>query len=217
MRLGEAKELFRQLTKTYFAGANVIFSNQPRTAKPDVSLVVITTGNVKRPHTPNQVFESGYQIGYYQTKLPITVDLFTHGSPLTRDGTVYAYENNALEDMLAYADFLNSDWSVSWCHEKDITLLIDGDVTDLTGVVNDTSYEFRSRMTVNLYFTQVTVGATAVLDEASIQYPTGNLDEEPDIVPKFAPTDSGGGTQELANERVGYYTNVEIKEESVNE
>lgn len=217
MRLGEAKELFRQLTKKYFAGATVIFSNQPRTAKPEIPLVVITTGNTRRPHTPNQVFEGGHQIGYYQTKLPITVDLFTNGSPLVNNGAVIAYENNALEDILAFADFLNSDWSISWCHENDVSLIIDGDVQDLSGVVNDTSYEFRARMTVNFYFTHVTVGTAAVLDETSIRNPDREKDALPIVVPVFSPTPSGGGTQELANADVGYYTNVEIKEETVNE
>ena len=34
MRVTEARELFRQLTAKYFAGATVTFSNQSRVAKP---------------------------------------------------------------------------------------------------------------------------------------------------------------------------------------
>ena len=73
-----------------------------------------------------------------------------------------------MDDMLSFADFLNSDYAIRWCHVNDVSILIDGDVQDLTGVVNDTNYEYRARMSVLFYFTQKTVGPTAVLKESSI-------------------------------------------------
>lgn len=293
MRIGEAKELFRQLTKTYFSGASVIFSNQQRSAKPDIPLVVISPGNVRRPHTPNSIYQDGYNLAHYHTRLSLTVDLFTNGAPIVQDGYIMAYENNAMEDVLAYIDFLNSDYAISWCHDNDVSILIDGEAMDLTGIVNDTSYEFRARISVYFYFTQVAIGKAAVFDEGSIKYPTGETDPEtgdpifgtdppepdvdifpggnvsgggfgegtdneggsggndsgssgdgseeppdgsgttnPDdgfvdknqesidnavIQPEFNPTESGGGSDELADEDVGYFTDVEIKEEKLNE
>ena len=103
--------------------------------------------------------------------------------------------------------------------------------------------EFRSRLTVQFYFTQKAVGASTALLESSLQYPTGEKDpetqeptytpteppetdsksgpwgdeEEPIIVPTFEPSASGGGTEELAKEETGYFTEVEIKEETGNE
>lgn len=150
---------------------------------------------------------------------------------------------NAVDDMLSFADFLNSEHTVQWSHQNDVSILIDGDVLNLTGVVNDTSYEFRSRLTVQFYFTQKAVGASTALLESSLQYPTGEKDpetqeptytpteppetdsksgpwgdeEEPIIVPTFEPSASGGGTEELAKEETGYFTEVEIKEETGNE
>ena len=55
MRVGQAKELFRALTKQYFGGANVVFANQSRTAKQKEPLVVLTPGNVHRPQAPRRV------------------------------------------------------------------------------------------------------------------------------------------------------------------
>ncbi len=133
--------------------------------------------------------------------------------------------------------------TVQWSHQNDVSILIDGDVLNLTGVVNDTSYEFRSRLTVQFYFTQKAVGASTALLESSLQYPTGEKDpetqeptytpteppetdsksgpwgdeEEPIVVPTFEPSASGGGTEELAKEETGYFTEVEIKEETGNE
>ena len=223
MRVGQAKELFRALTQQYFGGANVVFANQSRTAKQKEPLVVLTPGNVHRPQDPNYTFVDGEVVGHYLSRFSITVDLFTNGSPVVDEvsGKVVAYEDNAVDDMLSFADFL----------------------LNLTGVVNDTSYEFRSRLTVQFYFTQKAVGASTALLESSLQYPTGEKDpemqeptyapteppetdsksgpwgdeEEPIVVPTFEPSASGGGTEELAKEETGYFTEVEIKEETGNE
>lgn len=150
MRVGQAKELFRALTQQYFGGANVVFANQSRTAKQKEPLVVLTPGNVHRPQAPNYTFVDGEVVGHYLSRFSITVDLFTNGSPVVDEasGKVVAYEDNAVDDMLSFADFLNSEHTVQWSHQNDVSILIDGDVLNLTGVVNDTSYEFRSRLTV---------------------------------------------------------------------
>lgn len=37
------------------------------------------------------------------------------------------------------------------------------------------------------------------------------------VEPEFEQTSSGGGTEELAKETTGYFTEVEIKEEKANE
>lgn len=246
MRVSQAKELFCSLTAQYFAGAEVTFTRQSRVAKPQIPLVTITPGNVKRPLAPVYKEVDGVMVGYYPSRISMQVDLFTHGQPVTDDATgkIVAYENTAMDDMLFFADFLNSQHTIEWCHKHDVSILIDGDVQDLTGLVNDNNYEFRSRLSVLFFFTQRAVGHTATLLEESILYPTGETDpetgepiytpEEPEqtesvsgqfgkddsgsiVIPKFEQTSSGGGTEELAKEETGYFTEVEIKEEKVNE
>ena len=183
-------------------------------------------------------------VGYYQSRISMQVDLFTNGLPVVDDetGQTVAYENTAMDDMLAFADFLNSQYAIEWCHSHDVAISFDGDAQDLTGLVNDNNYEFRSRLPVLFYFTQKAVGYAAVLDESSIQYPTGEVDpdtgaptyteKEPEdtesssgqfngagqnaddiIVPKFEQNSSGGGSEELAQQKTGYFTEVEIKED----
>ena len=243
MRVNEAKELFRQLTKQYFSGATVAFANQSRQPKPTLPLVTITPGNVKRPNAPNYENINGTIVGNYLSRLSITIDLFTHGSPIVDEetGQTVAYENTALDDMMAFADFLNSTETVWWCNRNDVSVLIDGDAQDLTGIVNDTSYEYRSRLVVFFYFTQKAVGAAAVASEASILYPTGEKNEngEPIYAPgapvetesttgqyedesdgndrpvvktEFEQSSSGGGNKELADKQVGWFNEVEFME-----
>ena len=133
MRVGQAKELFRALTQQYFGGANVVFANQSRTAKQKEPLVVLTPGNVHRPQAPNYTFVDGEIVGHYLSRFSITVDLFTNGSPVVDEvsGKVVAYEDNAVDDMLSFADFLNSEHTVQWSHQNDVSILIDGDVLNL--------------------------------------------------------------------------------------
>ncbi len=243
MRVMQARELFRQLTASYFAGANVTFSNQSRVAKQKQPLIVLTTGNLSRPATPNYSTVSGVVVGNYLSRLPITVDLFSNGAPVIdqETGRTVAYEDNALDDMLSFADFLNSEHTVHWCHNHDVAIVIDGDAMTLTGLVNDNNYEYRARLSVMFYFTQQAVEGAAVLTESSIVYPTGDPDhpytpEEPvetesptggyktdyikkmkeaKVDPVYQPTASGGGSEELAQESVGYFNEAEIKEEKL--
>lgn len=241
MRVTEARELFRQLTQQYFAGATVTFAHQSRVPKQKQPLVLITTGSLKRPNAANYVEVDGLPVGHYLSRLSITVDLFSNGAPVIDEetGQTVAYENNALEDILAYADFLNSEYAVEWSHRNDVSILLDGDAQDLTGAVNDNNYEFRARLTVLFYFTQTAVGRAGVLSEGSIVYPTGDPDnpytpekpvetesptggyetdyikkmEESKVDPVFEPTASGGGSEDLAQESTGFFTEAEIKEE----
>lgn len=190
MRATAAKELFRQITMQYFSGATVIFSNQSRMAKPELGLVVITPGQVKRNSMPNYELVDNTLVGCYQNRISMTVDLFTHGAAVVENGRTVAYENTAMEDILAYCDYLNSPFVTDWSHRNDVSILIDGDAQDLTGAVNDNNYEFRARVVLAYYFTSRAVGRAAILEENSILYPvyqrdpeTGEIERDPSGAP----------------------------------
>lgn len=158
MKASEAKELFRQLLEQFFQdNAVVIFTNQSRIAKPQIPLIVLAPGNVSRPQAANTETVDGEVVGYYLSTMLIVVDLFTNGKPIKDEaGTVLAYENTAMDDALALADFLNSPKCVAWCNAHDVSILIESPAQDLTGIVNDTNYEYRSRLEVLFSFTQKT-------------------------------------------------------------
>lgn len=222
MRVSQAKELFRSLLQEYFASATVKFANQSRTAKSGVPLVLITPGNVRRDRDAVISNVDGVVVGSYLSRLSIQIDLFTKGLPVIDPdtGMAFASENTAVDDALAFVDFLNSPYVIEWCSKNDVSIGIDGDVLDLTGVVNDHNYEFRSRLSVLFYFTQNAVGHTATLSENSIKVPVGaDKDnwEDATIEPEFTPSSAGGGSEELASMETGYFTEAEIKEEKVNE
>lgn len=210
MRVAQARRLFRQLTESYFTGATVVFSNQSRAAKQKQPLVVITTGNLNRPNAANYSVVDGVQVASYLSRLSITVDLWTNGSPVVDPdtGVKAAYENNALDDMMSFADFLNSQYTVNWSHSHDVAVLLDGDAIDMTGLVNDNNYEFRARLSVMFYFTQQAVDGSAVLGEDSIVYPTGEKDPETDE-PVYTPVEPAETESTTGGYETDYIKKVE--------
>lgn len=203
MRLSEIKELIRSITKEYFEKATVVFSKESRAVKPQLPLITISTGNVKRTVYSAREWEDETLVDNYLSSFPIQFDLFTHGSPVVDDetGAIIAYENTAVDDMLSFADFLNSEYVNLIADENDIAILTDSGVIDLTGLVNDNNYEYRSQMSATVYFTHKAKGHTSVLSEDG----------------KFKETSSNGGTAELSEKETGYFTEVDIKEEKENE
>ncbi len=239
MRVNKVKELVQKLTAEYFSEATVVFANQSRQPKGGIPLVVIRCGKVNRPQHITHDNVDGTLVGNYQSKLSVTVDLFTKGLPVVDESTgkTVAYADSSLDDILAFADFIGSEYATGWCDAYDITILLDGDAQNLTGVVNDSSYEYRSRLSFFVYFTQKTIDSAAVASEESILYPTanggytsetpiltssttGNYGSEEEtaiesaVVEKdFTTTSSGGGNKELTDKIIGYFTEAEIREE----
>ncbi len=284
MRSREARELFRQLTRTFFPKATVIFGRQSRAAKSRLPLVSITPGAVTRATFPVQKQADDTPLAFYPSQMRIAVDLFTHGSPIREGNRIVAYENTAMDDMLAFADFLYSQSAIDWCHQQDVAIILDRPVQDLTGIVNDDNYEYRARLELTFHFTQMAVGYAGVLEESSVRYPHDRDEwveehtdpegggegggeggsegsdpqydptKDPDVyidptdpgtvyvpvppadkqstvgrpggnqtdndpyhrtrvIPTFKPLDSGGGSQELADEYLGYFTEAAITEE----
>ena len=197
MRLTTVKELFLAVTERYFTGANVVFAKQSRAAKMDLALITLSFGNVKRAWDSIRYEADGHTVAAYPSKVSVVVDLYTNGVPvLDEDGKPFAYENTAMDDMLAFADYLGSQFVVDWCNRNDLSVAIEGDIQDLTGLVNDNNYEYRSRMNLMLHFTQRAVGYAAVLSEESIQYPTGEYEANGEpiyttVVPKRVTSSTG--------------------------
>lgn len=162
MNVSQAKEAFRLLTKEHFSRYMVIFDKQSRTTKPNIPLVTISPGNVRRHRAENEVFNENGTEGYYLSRILFTLDLFTNGQPVYDDfGEEIGRDDTAVDEMLLFENFLNSQYVTLWCNRNDVSIVIEGDTQNLTGIVNDTTYEFRSRLIVNFYFTQKTVGEIA--------------------------------------------------------
>lgn len=151
----EVYKLFRDKLEEQFTGYTVTLSRQSRAVKPGLPLISITPGNVRRPQAPTYDFSDDGFPGYYVSRMPITIDIFTNGEAVTDDdGSVVGYANTAMKELLMVLNYLNSISCVEWCSLNDISILIEGEAQDITGLVNDSNYEYRARQEVGVYFTQ---------------------------------------------------------------
>lgn len=221
MNVREARQLMYDLLGLYFKNATVMYGSQSNAVKPAAPLVTLSTVSVARPSNPPTTTVDGHPVSYYPVTMALQVDIYTKGSPVeVSPGQSVPLENTALSDMIEFANFLGSEYIVNWSHRNDVALCVNGDVRDTTALINKTSYQFRSTLELAMSFTQKAVGYTGILDPASIKHttPEGEAegdDQSPDVYvePEFEPTHSGGGTTELAEETIGYFTEAEIKEE----
>ena len=214
----EAKNLVYELLRLFFAGAAVTFSKQSNTVRPSAPLVTLTTVSLKRPLYPPQKIVDG-------------IPVYTKGAPVDTDpGYLMPMENTALSDLTEFSNFLGSEYVVNWCHRHDVALSPLGDVQDTTALINDTAFEFRATLQLEMDFTQKAVGYVGILSPSSIKHrsqpgdgpgtgfpavPAPDDDEAEDVYiePEFTPSASGGGTEELAKESIGYFTEAEITSE----
>lgn len=229
MTVSELREELRQLAAMYFKGATVKTSKQSFTVKPVEPLVTLTMGSVNRPLNPPTKIIQGQPVSFYPATMPVQIDLFTHGRQIeVAEGHTPIVENTAEDDMLGFADFLNSEFVVQWCRRKDIAIVPPNTVQDLTGLINETNYEFRAMLEVMVYFTMAAIGYTGTLSPDSVKHEDGSSGgdiQAEDVVavePEITVTPSGGGNEELLDEESGYFSNVEIndkpvKEETLNE
>lgn len=217
MKVSEVKEEIRRLAELYFTGAAVTFMRQSFIAKPMKPLVTLSPGAVSRASSPPVKVVDGRPVSFSPASVPIQIDLFTPGRwKEPGPGMMPAAENTAEDDLLGFADFLNSEFVTQWCHERDIAILLPDTVQDLTGLLNDTNYEYRAMLEITVYFTMPAIGYTGTLAAESVKHEGGSSggDIQAGDVSAMEPvvqvTPSGGGNVEFAGQEEGYFSNVEI-------
>lgn len=225
------REAILEMTSYYFKNATVTFTRQSHVAKQGKPLVAISTGSVSRPLNPTTKIVDGRPVSFYPSTMPIQIDLFTKGRQRKlAEGFTSAMEDTAEDDMLVFANFLNSEYATQFCHQKDIAIVVPNTVQNLSGLINDTAYEFRAMLEIVVYFTMEAIGYSAVLAPSSVKHnsidpetgePVGGGDIQADdviaLVPEIEETVSGGGNEEMVANEEGYFTNVEINNKPVKE
>ncbi len=241
MNTREARELVYELMALFFSGADVLNSKQSHAVKSESPLITLTAIAIKRPQNPPTVIIGGVPVSYHPTTLMLQADLYTKGAPVEiAPGYTVPMENTALNDLVEFCNFVNSEYVANWSQGHDVALAVNGQVMDTTSLINGAGYEFRATVELTLGFTEQAVGYTGILDPYSIKYRPQEGKPNPDdpgdrppggdvsggdtgqteayIEPEFTPSASGGGSEELAKESIGYFTEAEIthKEEKLN-
>lgn len=208
-----------ELTQFYFKNATVIHVQQNHIAKQGKPLVTLCTGVVTRPLNPPVEIIDGRPVSFYPSSVSIQIDLFTMGQKKELAyGFTPVMENTAADDMMSFVNFLNSEMVIQYCHQKNIAIVVPNTVQDLTGLISDTSYEYRAMIEVTVYFTSVAVGYSGTLSESSIvRAGSNNLNDIDILTPELLKTPSGGGNEDVIANETSYFSNVKINEQLVKE
>jgi len=233
MTQSKLKRIIHELVETYFKAATVTWG-MIKTVSPNVPHILLNMSDITRPYQPITQNINGVSCYCYPSKTTLQIDLYTKG--IKRGGGVgirSAYENTAVSDLTDFVNFLNSEYVSDWSEVHDVSVLANN-VTDLTAVINETTWDYRAMVEVEIGFTQTAVGHAAIMYENGIPYhsngvpmfdgegyeldrngnrlPKPPLPLNPDgvpIYPEFQPSPSGGGTQTLAEKSTGWFEQVE--------
>lgn len=172
MTLSEARGHFLNITKKYFAGATVDYANRSSSVKPESPYVCLTPGTPVRDQFPVERIVDERLVRYYQTRLPIQVDLFTNGKEGQPDENGFVrMEDTAVEDLMDFLDYLESHYVLHWCDRIDASITVNGGVQPLSGVLTDTDFQYRAMVELTFSFVHKAVGHAGVLGEGSIRHP----------------------------------------------
>jgi hypothetical protein len=142
-----------------------------------------------------------------------------------------------VNDLTDFLNFLGSNYVDEWGSLHDISIHC-CQVTDLTELISDTTWEYRAMTEIEIGFTQKAVGHTGLMHEAGVPFyqngsprydiegyaleETGGLMRDEDgspnrlpldkggypVLPAIAITPTGGRTQTLADLSTGWFEEV---------
>lgn len=197
MNLRTLKEKLYEIVSIYFQGATVIWAEQ-HIVKPILPLITLKTGPLSLPTFSINDESNDVPTGYYPSRVSLEINLYTVGALVeSEEGEIGATENTAVNDMMDFLRFINSQHVTELCEQYDIAIMPSGPIQDLTGLLNDTRYQYRAMLELSVDFMQEARGYAGITPE------TGTWEQ----------TSSGGGSQELADKATGYFTTVAIEEE----
>lgn len=180
MKEREAIELVRQIVAGYFGEGHVFYaeSRKAAQAEPYITLKVM---NIRRQtHASKYVGADEYQKAYREVTAHCEMNLYTKGRDRSLGVGIPIYENTALNDMVAFQDYLDSDFVIEEQQRNNIAISVTSDPRDLSFLQNNgTAYQYRSLIEFDVRFVDVTYGGFGQ---------DGYFD---------LPTDSDGGSTEL--------------------
>ncbi len=188
MKLSEAKEEFRKLVAGYFGDGHVFFANSKMTKLPEPYLTIQATGIQRQVHEAKLMRASGYNDAYREIVASVDLNLYTKGKSVNGSKTVYA--DTALDDMIGFLDYLESDAGLGMQETAGIAVAVESQPKDMSALIREAQFQYRSMASFAVRFTDMTFG----------DYYQNNNE---------LPNSSGGGNTEMITEP-SYIEAVEI-------
>lgn len=145
MTFSELKDSLWDIIARYFNGAEVVWAetNSPR---PSLPFITLKTGSIRRHlHPTSETGKNGSYQRYFDTSTILEVNLYTKGAePGYAPGEIVSMENTAVGDLNDFVNYMSSEYVQGIVDDLGITITLMGDVRDVSGLLNDTSHEYRA-------------------------------------------------------------------------
>lgn len=214
MNSNELRHTLRDIVKMYFANANVLWSNG-RYTKPNKPYITLSLRSVSKTIHSIRSAPNGVLRQSYPSQAVLTVNLITNGKrTATKEGYTDIYDNTAVADLEDFCNFIESVKVSYICDEKDISIVQNGTVTDVTALLDGMEPEYRAMVEFTVDYMQEVSGGYNVSNHIKVHVSDHGADNDSDQdvgedAEAFEPTPSGGRTEELVNSEIGYFEQVE--------
>ena len=190
MNLEMVKEIIYEVAEKFFSKGTVIWAEQIIT-KPKMPYITLKVNGINKTFFP-VTDDDGNR--YYPCNTKLEINLYTKGKPMTIGEKVTGnYANTAMSDMMDFFKFLESDTMIDYLAGKGIDIQLIPPIRDLTELLNDSRYRYRSMAEATISYSETADGP----------YGVGGF---------VLPNNSGGGTEEMAITEEETFVTAEITE-----
>lgn len=168
MNIGEVKQFLYDLAAIYHPGATVAWSKTGG-AKPKSPFLSLTYRNLERSLFPVTNDEGN---SCYNYSMIFEINLYTNGKEVKAGDETY-YENTAVEDLDEFVRFLDSPKITDIASEKGVTIVLNPPIRDVSGLIGDTKFNYRSMAELAVTFMDEAPGGYGVHNKTVVPNPSG--------------------------------------------
>ena len=159
MEIREMPKVIRQLLQIYYGDGHVFFVRSHRAVKVDPYVTLHYSGHNRQTHASKIINpEDEYTRAYRDLEGSVEINLYTQGRNLAAADEEPVYENTAIADLEDFLEFLDSDAALEFMDKHEISILIDGDVQDVSAILHDSDYQYRAMVRLKVSFCEVSYG-----------------------------------------------------------
>lgn len=194
MTLSEVKRFLYELVKRYHPSAMVVWT-KTKGVTPKPPYITLGYSNLNRSAFPLSDDEREHR--YYNYDFTFEINLYTNGKEV-KAGNVSYLENTAVEDLEEFIRFLDSDGITEELADKNVTVVMNPPIRDLSELTGDTKFNYRSMCEFTVSYVGLADGNYGVSGSQMI------------------PNPSGGGMKEFAEAEIYAIEEIKIQEETNN-
>lgn len=169
MTFSEVKKFIYELVKRYHPGAMVVWT-KTKGVTPKPPYITLGYSNLNRSAFPLSDDEREHR--YFNYDFIFEINLYTVGREVKAGNSNY-YENTAVEDLEEFIRFLDSDGITEELAKKDVTIVMNPPIRDLSELIGDTKFNYRSMCEFTVSYVGLADGKYGVLESKAVPNPSG--------------------------------------------